>query len=281
MAKTIHTVVLANGTKVIRETASRKYEYVILVEHTKAELDRRLSDIDLSIAKAQTKLARWAPSATLDSDKAAYAAAKEARAYLEEILPAHEHTLSDGRKYMASHPRWLCDDGAAGRNALDRVDGAVRATAQGKIDDLEYEIVQLRRERDRTVERYVVGAQYVHGWSGSAGNAQKAVKSVLSYQPMNKVWASTNFETRERAVRAKASVKPGANGPTPLEREVLALVTKEPQKFDVIRNACGARRWSNVSKALQSLVARGLVVRSDCPNERAIDASSYALKEQD
>lgn len=203
MPKTIHTVILADGTEVSRESASRRYSHVVVVTFTSRHKDnevatararaRRLTDVVLAAEAIQTP-----------EDEARHAALLAEDAFLEEMVDTVDRNGLPRRVN-----RWLSTAFSAGKPGegesfnnfgyveRQRVNHAMFDTMVAKLEQARSDLNKACYLVDEA-EKIVVGSQRVAGWSMSAKGAEAMVQKERSHRPLCTVKARTDFVIRGR-----------------------------------------------------------------------------------
>jgi hypothetical protein len=207
------TVKLPDGTTESRKS-DRPYTHAIVVVVTEERRRLVLDNIEKTIADHEATIAANAPLVDLPEQVAAYAAAKDRLAFLdEEVTEERNGWGNDGKTYKHTCARWL-SQGYRNQVASDeekriallhktevrgdtamshrRAAGdALLATARGKVEQATADLAHQREFYDRRSGQLTVGRASVHGWSQSAKNAAKAEQTAREENPGAHVFTTT------------------------------------------------------------------------------------------
>jgi len=225
------TVTLPDGTTEARKS-DRPYTHAIIVTITEERRATALAKIQKRIDEYEAIVAKNAPLVDLPEQVAAYEAAKARLAYLdEEVESTYQYTNQarhDKKSYTTKTARWLSrayrnevgteDERKRGRIDSNgdfygdtaflhrnQADDALVATARGAIESAQLTLSSERGSYERQSERLRVGRVFVHGWSQSAKNAEKAAAAAREENPGATVSITTNITVHVPKSRAKAA----------------------------------------------------------------------------
>lgn len=220
------TVKLPDGTTESRKS-DRPYTHAIVVVITEDRRKLVLGEIEKTIADHEATIAANAPLVDLPEQIAAYAAAKERLAFLDEEVTEESSWLrNDGTTYKHTCARWLshgyrnqvasederriarlhnteyCRGDVAGLHKR-QADDALLATARGKVEAATKALAHARPWYAKRSEAMTVGRAFVHGWSQSAKNALKAEQVAREEHPAAQIYTTTDVEVHVPKARAK------------------------------------------------------------------------------
>ena len=207
------TVKLPDGTIASRKS-DRPYTHAIVVVVTEERRRLVLDKIEKTIADHEATIAANAPLVELPEQIAAYAAAKDRLAFLDEEVTEEKRSWgNDGGTYKHTCARWLSQgyrDQVASEEerriallhkaevrgdtamSLRRAAGdALLATARGKVEKATADLAHQREFYDRRSGQLTVGRASVHGWSQSAKNAVKAEQAAREENSGAHVYTTT------------------------------------------------------------------------------------------
>ena len=220
------TVKLPNGTTESRKS-DRPYTHAIVVVITEERRKLVLGEIEKTIAENEATIATNAPFVDLPEQVAAYEAAKQRLAFLDEEVTEQSSWLrNDGTTYAHTCARWLshsyrnevasederriarlhntpyCRGDVAGLHKRE-ADEALLATARGKVEAATKALEHARAWYAKRSEAMTVGRAFVHGWSQTAKNACKAEQAAREEHPTAQIYTTTDVEVHVPKARLK------------------------------------------------------------------------------
>ncbi len=222
------TVRLPDGTTASRQS-DRPYTHAIIVVVTPAQRALVLGKIERTIAEHEAVIEKNAPLMTLPAQAAAYEAAKDRLAFLDEE-GTEVRDAGAGKTFTFTCARWLSNSyrnevGTEDERRRGRVDThgnfygdtaglhkrdadkALLDTARGAVEAATASLETARRWLARESERMTVGRATVYGWSQSAKNALKAEQEARDVNPGAQVHSSTDITVHVPKARgAKAAL---------------------------------------------------------------------------
>jgi hypothetical protein len=218
------TVKLPDGTTESRKS-DRPYTHAIIVVVTEERRRFVLDKIEKTIAEHEATISANAPLVELPEQVAAYAAANERLAFLdEEVTEERSSWGNDGKTHKHTCARWLShgyrdqvasederriallhktavrgDTAMSHRRAAGE---ALLATARGAVEKATADLAHQREFYNRRSGQLTVGRASVHGWSQSAKNAAKAEQVAREENPGAHVYTTTEVAVHVPKARA-------------------------------------------------------------------------------